>query len=98
MRVPVEAANGITTYPWQVEAANGLKNLIEIDGTEAVILPILPDLLNEFFRIMSEIGSDSVVASLEVSMAVSIAAAVDRDGASVPLFHLLADLANCSPC
>jgi len=51
--------------PVQVEAANGLRNLIELDGTEAIILPILPDLLNEFFRIMGEIGNDAVVAALD---------------------------------
>jgi hypothetical protein len=51
--------------PVQVEAANGLRCLIELEGTETMLLPILPDLLNEFFRIMGEIGNDSVVAALD---------------------------------
>eukprot|EP00614_Pseudopedinella_elastica_P016143 CAMPEP_0172650106 /NCGR_PEP_ID=MMETSP1068-20121228/242126_1 /TAXON_ID=35684 /ORGANISM="Pseudopedinella elastica, Strain CCMP716" /LENGTH=1202 /DNA_ID=CAMNT_0013464469 /DNA_START=137 /DNA_END=3746 /DNA_ORIENTATION=+ len=51
--------------PVQVEAANGLRCLIELKGTEALITPVLPQLLNEYFRIMGEIGSDSVVSALE---------------------------------
>lgn len=39
--------------PVQVEAANGLRCLIALDGTEALLLPVLPDLLNEYFRIMA---------------------------------------------
>ena len=33
--------------PVQVEAANGLRCLIELKGTEALITPVLPQLLNE---------------------------------------------------
>jgi importin-7 len=33
--------------PVQVEAANSLRNLVELEGTESVVLPILPELLNE---------------------------------------------------
>ena len=51
--------------PVQIEAANGLRFLIMIDGTETIFLPVLPDLLNEFFRIMAEIGSDTIVRALE---------------------------------
>ena len=39
--------------PVQIEAANGLGALINVDGTEACFLPVLPELLNEYFRIMS---------------------------------------------
>jgi len=53
------------SLPVQVEAANGMSKLIDLEGTEALLLPVLPELLNEYFRIMSEIGSDTVVAALE---------------------------------
>ena len=49
----------------QVEAANGMSQLIDLEGTEALLLPVLPDLLGEYFRIMAEVGSDTVVAALD---------------------------------
>ncbi|CAM9763151.1 unnamed protein product, partial [Phaeothamnion confervicola] len=52
--------------PVQIEAASALKFMIELDGTEETLLPVLPQILNEYFRIMREIGSDVVVVALEV--------------------------------
>ena len=49
----------------QVEASNALRCLIELQGSEALLLPVLPELLNEYFRIMAEVGNDSVVAALD---------------------------------
>jgi hypothetical protein len=48
-----------------VEASNALRCLLELDGTEAILLPVLPELLNEYFRIMAEVGNDMVVAALD---------------------------------
>mmetsp|Transcript_26855 Transcript_26855/g.78167 ORF Transcript_26855/g.78167 Transcript_26855/m.78167 type:complete len:545 (-) Transcript_26855:507-2141(-) len=39
--------------------------MVQVEGTEQVLQPVLPDLLNEFFRIMGEIGSDTVVSALD---------------------------------
>ena len=43
-----------------------LRFLIEIEGAQAQLLPVLPQILNEYFRIMSEIGNDEVVVALQV--------------------------------
>jgi importin-7 len=52
--------------PVQIEASKALRFLIEADGAEATLLPVLPQLLNEYFRIMNEIGNDEVVQALQV--------------------------------
>lgn len=52
--------------PVQIEASKALRYLIESDGAEVVLLPVLPNLLSEYFRIMNEIGNDEVVAALQV--------------------------------
>lgn len=52
--------------PVQIEASKALRFLIETDGAEQTILPVLPQLLTEYFRIMNEIGNDEVVAALQV--------------------------------
>lgn len=52
--------------PVQIEASKALRFLIEIEGAEKNLLPVLPHLLNEYFRIMTEIGNDEVVAALQV--------------------------------
>jgi len=52
--------------PVQIEASKALRYLIDTDGAEQTILPVLPDVLNEYFRIMNEIGNDDVVAALQV--------------------------------
>lgn len=44
----------------QIEAASSLRYLIELDETEKPVLAVLPDILNEYFRIMQEIGLDEV--------------------------------------
>ena len=52
--------------PVQIEASKALRFLIEADGAEETLLPVLPQLLTEYFRIMNEIGNDEVVAALQV--------------------------------
>lgn len=52
--------------PVQIEASKALRFLIEADGAETTLLPVLPQLLNEYFRIMNEIGNDEVVSALQV--------------------------------
>jgi hypothetical protein len=52
--------------PVQIEASIALRFLIEVDGAENSILPVLPQLLTEYFRIMNEIGNDEVVSALQV--------------------------------
>jgi len=52
--------------PVQIEASKALRFLIEVDGAETTLLPVLPQLLTEYFRIMTEIGNDEVVAALQV--------------------------------
>eukprot|EP00548_Thalassiothrix_antarctica_P003614 CAMPEP_0194146922 /NCGR_PEP_ID=MMETSP0152-20130528/22408_1 /TAXON_ID=1049557 /ORGANISM="Thalassiothrix antarctica, Strain L6-D1" /LENGTH=1062 /DNA_ID=CAMNT_0038847579 /DNA_START=36 /DNA_END=3224 /DNA_ORIENTATION=- len=52
--------------PVQIEASKALRFLIESDGAEQTLLPVLPHLLTEYFRIMNEIGNDEVVAALQV--------------------------------
>jgi len=52
--------------PVQIEASKALRYLIEADGAEETLLPVLPQLLTEYFRIMNEIGNDEVVSALQV--------------------------------
>jgi hypothetical protein len=52
--------------PVQIEASKALRFLIEADGAEDTLLPVLPQLLTEYFRIMNEIGNDEVVSALQV--------------------------------
>ena len=52
--------------PVQIEASKALRFLIEADGAEETLLPVLPQLLTEYFRIMNEIGNDEVVSALQV--------------------------------
>ena len=47
--------------PVQIEAASSLRYLIELDEAEEPVLAVLPDILNEYFRIMQEIGLDEVM-------------------------------------
>jgi hypothetical protein len=51
--------------PVQIEASKALRFLIEVEGAEQTLLPVLPQLLTEYFRIMNEIGNDEVVAALQ---------------------------------
>lgn len=51
--------------PVQIEASKALRFLIEADGAESTLLPVLPQMLNEYFRIMNEIGNDEVVSALQ---------------------------------
>ncbi|KAL7574621.1 hypothetical protein ACA910_002972 [Epithemia clementina (nom. ined.)] len=52
--------------PVQIEASKALRFLIETDGADEALLPVLPQLLTEYFRIMNEIGNDEVVSALQV--------------------------------
>ena len=52
--------------PVQIEASKALRFLIEVEGADITLLPVLPQILNEYFRIMNEIGNDEVVAALQV--------------------------------
>ena len=52
--------------PVQIEASKALRFLIEAEGAEDTLLPVLPQLLTEYFRIMNEIGNDEVVSALQV--------------------------------
>ena len=51
-----------SALPVQIEAASSLRYLIELDEAEEPVLQVLPDILNEYFRIMQEIGLDEVGA------------------------------------
>lgn len=51
--------------PVQIEASKALRFLIQTDGVESTLLPVLPQMLNEYFRIMNEIGNDEVVSALQ---------------------------------
>lgn len=52
--------------PVQIEASKALRFLIEAEGANEALLPVLPQLLTEYFRIMNEIGNDEVVSALQV--------------------------------
>lgn len=51
--------------PVKIEAASALQYLIGVDGAANIILPLLPEILNQYFIIMAEIGNDLVVQALE---------------------------------
>jgi hypothetical protein len=51
--------------PVQIEASKALRFLIQADGVESTLLPVLPQMLSEYFRIMNEIGNDEVVSALQ---------------------------------
>ena len=52
--------------PVQVEAGKALQFLIQVPGTETSLLPVLPRILDEYFRIMREIGNDDVLTALDI--------------------------------
>ena len=43
-----------------------MKDLISVEGAEETLIPVLPKVLEEYFRIMNEIGNDEVIAALQV--------------------------------
>jgi hypothetical protein len=53
----------ITDLPVQVEAATSIKYLLDVTdpAMDAMLLPILPDMLNQYFAIMAEISNDMVI-------------------------------------
>ena len=52
--------------PVQIEASKALRFLIDADGAHETLVPVLPKVLEEYFRIMNEIGNDEVVSALQV--------------------------------
>ena len=54
-----------TELPVQMMAATSLRFLLDSDTAEKVIGPVLPQVLQEFFRLMNEIGLDELIHSLE---------------------------------
>jgi hypothetical protein len=52
--------------PVQIEASKALRYLIEKDDSEQILLPVLPQIFNEYFRIINEIGNDEVVSALQI--------------------------------
>ena len=52
--------------PVQVEAGKALQFLIQVPGTDNLLLPVLPRILDEYFRIMREIGNDDVLTALDI--------------------------------
>ena len=42
-----------------------LRSLVQVEGADEVLLPVLPKILEEFSRIMSEIGNDEVISALQ---------------------------------
>jgi hypothetical protein len=52
--------------PVQIEASKALRFLIDADGAHETLIPVLPKVLGEYFRIMNEIGNDEVVSALQV--------------------------------
>lgn len=54
--------------PVRIEAAKTLKSLVvyeESDTIQQALRPILPQVLNQYFELMDEIGNDEVVGALE---------------------------------
>lgn len=49
----------------QIWRPQSLRSLVQIEGAEEVLLPVLPKILEEFSRIMSEIGNDEVISALQ---------------------------------
>jgi hypothetical protein len=52
--------------PVQIEASKALRFLIDADIAHQTLIPVLPKVLEEYFRIMNEIGNDEVVSALQV--------------------------------
>ena len=52
--------------PVQIEASKALRFLIDTEGAQETLIPVLPKVLEEYFRIMNEIGNDEVIAALQV--------------------------------
>lgn len=51
--------------PVQIEASKALRFIIESDDAQQTLLPMLPKILEEYFRIMNEIGNDEVISALQ---------------------------------
>jgi len=51
--------------PVQIEASKALRYLIKVDGAHETLIPVLPQILEQYFRIMNEIGNDEVVLALQ---------------------------------
>lgn len=42
------------------------RQLIEAEGTTELLRPVLPQLVGEYFRIMSEVENDAILSALQV--------------------------------
>ncbi|KAM3567352.1 hypothetical protein VYU27_010500, partial [Nannochloropsis oceanica] len=51
--------------PVQVEAAMSLRELALLKGVEPLFIPHLPQLVEHYFRLLTEVGSDEVVHALD---------------------------------
>lgn len=51
--------------PVQTAAACSLQSLIEVEEAKEILRPMLKDIVAEYFRIMEEVGSESVLAGLK---------------------------------
>lgn len=45
--------------------SQALRSVLEVEGAETILLPMLPKILQEFSRIMNDIGNDEVVSALQ---------------------------------
>jgi hypothetical protein len=52
--------------PVQAAAACSLRLLIEAEGAAELLKPMLPEIVNEYFRIMEEVENESVLSALQV--------------------------------
>jgi hypothetical protein len=53
------------SLPVQAASAVALRSLISEEGATDLLLPSLPHIINEYFRIMEEVGNESVLSALE---------------------------------
>lgn len=53
------------SLPVQAASAVALRCLISEEGATDLLLPSLPHIVNEYFRIMEEVGNESVLSALE---------------------------------
>ncbi len=51
--------------PVQAAAACSLQVLIEKEGATELLRPLLPQIVNEYFRIMEEVENESVLVALQ---------------------------------
>jgi hypothetical protein len=60
--------------PVQAAAACSLRLLIEAEGAAELLKPMLPEIVNEYFRIMEEVENESVLSALQVMPSIFVLA------------------------